>query len=208
MVVGRRIVMFLPPTRMVFSLYVCCGVQSSSSFFFYHSTRQKKSSRENFRVFFSDRNYASLYTVQQYRKRRFVFVSSTSLTVFLFCACRLFVFVCSCSVVAAVARRRCTWLGCFRDITHTCHVMSQGTPFEGGTFQINIDIPSGYPFEPPKMKFVTKIWHPNISSQTGAICLVRDRAPPSRSYTYMNIYGVCVRVLSSHMFWTSVYSFR
>lgn len=51
----------------------------------------------------------------------------------------------------------------------------EGTPFEGGTFVINIDIPSGYPFEPPKMKFVTKIWHPNISSQTGAICLVSSR---------------------------------
>lgn len=30
-----------------------------------------------------------------------------------------------------------------------------------------------YPFEPPRMRFMTKIWHPNISSQTGAICLVR-----------------------------------
>lgn len=46
-----------------------------------------------------------------------------------------------------------------------------GTPYEGGTFQIDITIPPQYPFEPPKMKFITKIWHPNISSQTGAICL-------------------------------------
>ena len=45
------------------------------------------------------------------------------------------------------------------------------TSYEGGIFQIDIEIPSEYPFKPPKMKFDTKIWHPNISSQTGAICL-------------------------------------
>jgi ubiquitin-protein ligase len=49
----------------------------------------------------------------------------------------------------------------------------EGTPYEGGLFQVNIEIPKQYPFEPPKMKFDTKIWHPNVSSQTGAICLVR-----------------------------------
>jgi hypothetical protein len=48
-----------------------------------------------------------------------------------------------------------------------------GTPYEGGVFEIDIVIPKQYPFEPPKMKYMTKIWHPNISSQTGAICLVR-----------------------------------
>ncbi|MCQ2818747.1 MAG: ubiquitin-conjugating enzyme family protein [archaeon] len=32
-------------------------------------------------------------------------------------------------------------------------------------------MPQEYPFKPPKMKFDTKIWHPNISSVTGAICL-------------------------------------
>mmetsp|Transcript_16803 Transcript_16803/g.25883 ORF Transcript_16803/g.25883 Transcript_16803/m.25883 type:complete len:114 (-) Transcript_16803:285-626(-) len=45
------------------------------------------------------------------------------------------------------------------------------TPYEGGIFYVDITIPSEYPFKPPKMKFDTKIWHPNISSQTGAICL-------------------------------------
>ncbi|KAH3670687.1 hypothetical protein OGAPHI_001202 [Ogataea philodendri] len=46
-----------------------------------------------------------------------------------------------------------------------------GTPYEGGLFEVDIQIPDAYPFKPPLMKFDTKIYHPNISSQTGAICL-------------------------------------
>ena len=46
-----------------------------------------------------------------------------------------------------------------------------GTPYEGGTYQLSFEIPSNYPFSPPKVKFITKVWHPNISSETGAICL-------------------------------------
>ena len=45
------------------------------------------------------------------------------------------------------------------------------TCYTGGIFIVDIVIPADYPFKPPKMKFDTKIWHPNISSQTGAICL-------------------------------------
>jgi ubiquitin-conjugating enzyme (huntingtin interacting protein 2) len=45
------------------------------------------------------------------------------------------------------------------------------TPFEGGTWSVSIDLPRNYPFEPPKMKFTTPLWHPNVSSQTGAICI-------------------------------------
>merc|ERR1719203_330416 len=59
------------------------------------------------------------------------------------------------------------------DVTHWKGQIKgpEDSPYEGGIFTIDIVIPSQYPFTPPKMKFDTKVWHPNISSQTGAICL-------------------------------------
>ncbi|KAL7624800.1 Ubiquitin-conjugating enzyme E2 1 [Parahypoxylon ruwenzoriense] len=59
------------------------------------------------------------------------------------------------------------------DLTHlkACIPGPPGTPYEGGRFIVDVKIPSEYPFRPPTMKFDTKVWHPNISSQTGAICL-------------------------------------
>ena len=47
-----------------------------------------------------------------------------------------------------------------------------GTPYENGVFDVDIMVDGEYPFVPPKIKFITKIWHPNVSSVTGAICLV------------------------------------
>ncbi|CAG2121394.1 unnamed protein product, partial [Medioppia subpectinata] len=45
------------------------------------------------------------------------------------------------------------------------------TPYQNGVFRIDISIPERYPIEPPKCKFLTLVWHPNVSSQTGVICL-------------------------------------
>ena len=45
-----------------------------------------------------------------------------------------------------------------------------GTPYEGGIFSLIINFPDQYPFIPPKIKFNTKIFHPNISAD-GKICV-------------------------------------
>jgi len=45
------------------------------------------------------------------------------------------------------------------------------SPYEGGVFQLDFTIPDDYPLCPPKITFETKIWHPNIATQTGKICV-------------------------------------
>lgn len=46
----------------------------------------------------------------------------------------------------------------------------EGTIWEGGTFRLTIEIPDGYPNYPPKIKFTTPVFHPNIY-QDGRICV-------------------------------------
>lgn len=46
----------------------------------------------------------------------------------------------------------------------------EGTPFEGGVFPAELKFPRDYPLAPPKMRFLTDMWHPNGMEYPCAIC--------------------------------------
>ena len=52
----------------------------------------------------------------------------------------------------------------------TCAIKGpDDTPYENGYFQMEINFPPNYPFKPPRVAFITEIFHPNVSNED--ICL-------------------------------------
>lgn len=51
----------------------------------------------------------------------------------------------------------------------TLHAPVQ-SPYEGGKFKVELFLPEEYPMAPPKVRFMTKLYHPNID-KLGRICL-------------------------------------
>lgn len=54
---------------------------------------------------------------------------------------------------------------------------------EGGFFKAHLFFPKEYPLRPPRMKFVTEIWHPNIE-KNGDVCISILHEPGDDKWGY------------------------
>lgn len=65
-------------------------------------------------------------------------------------------------------------------------VLIMGPPdtyYAGGLFKCHLVFPKEYPVKPPKMKFTSDIWHPNID-KNGDVCISILHEPGEDKYGY------------------------
>lgn len=69
------------------------------------------------------------------------------------------------------------------------------SPYQGGHFELSIQVPEQYPLVPPQVKFKTKLFHPNVHFKVS--CLeteVTGRGLASRGYrALLSSFGIQTR---------------
>jgi ubiquitin-protein ligase len=77
-----------------------------------------------------------------------------------------------------------------------------GTPFENGVFRLSITVPTQYPLEPPQVRFVTKVFHPNVHFKVRRLYFRLD-VYKSLSTSSIDVIW-CENVLSSLSFFVEI----
>ncbi|KAL3318605.1 Ubiquitin-conjugating enzyme E2 G2 [Cichlidogyrus casuarinus] len=79
------------------------------------------------------------------------------------------------------------------------------TPFEGGVFKAELIFPPKYPISPPKMRFLSKIFHPNIY-EDGRVCISILHEPTEDPTGYESVQERWSPILSVEKILVSVIS--
>ncbi|ORX91075.1 putative ubiquitin protein ligase [Basidiobolus meristosporus CBS 931.73] len=72
------------------------------------------------------------------------------------------------------------------DNIYEWEIMILGPPdtlYEGGFFTARMTFPTDYPLMPPKLRFITELWHPNVYPD-GEVCISILHPPGEDKYGY------------------------
>jgi ubiquitin-conjugating enzyme E2 A len=70
----------------------------------------------------------------------------------------------------------------------------ESTPYENGQFELKIKFDMDYPVKAPSVKFLTKVYHPNIYFQDGKICV--DILQPAEWSPIQNVRSILLSIIS------------
>ncbi len=64
--------------------------------------------------------------------------------------------------------------------------------YESGQFTLKVTIPDQYPFKPPAIQFMNRVYHPNVSYSSGEICLdiLKDNWSPALTL-FKTVLSIC-----------------
>ncbi|KAJ2779665.1 Ubiquitin-conjugating enzyme E2 7 [Coemansia javaensis] len=60
------------------------------------------------------------------------------------------------------------------------------TYYEGGMFKAVMKFPANYPYEPPTLRFTSKVWHPNVY-EDGRVCISILHSPNEDPMGYEDV---------------------
>ena len=84
--------------------------------------------------------------------------------------------------------------------TWTCLLRGPiSTPYETGVFALSIYVPPEYPLQPPIVKFVTKVFHPNVHPRTGEVSFkTQTHKTSTKNTTRTSVHSLPLLVLLKH----------